>query len=152
VVILLYIEYHEYKTKYYKAQEKYDEVLSEKEHLFVKTQPKATQYDKEVVSGGSPSNSFDEYLILKEKKQIDERLEEAKSILDDRERLLKLKEEELRHSKDWLDIIYVYYYIEKLSMRKIAKRIPFSTTEIYRKVEIIRKNIKMEQKGTLNRV
>ncbi len=139
---MLYIEYHEYRDKYYDAQRKYDEVLSEKEHLFARTQPKATQYDKEVVSGGSPSNSFDEYLIAKEKKQIDERLEEAKSILDDRERLLKLKEEELRHSKDWLDIIYVYYYIEKLSMRKISKRIPFSTTGIYRKVEIIRKNIK----------
>lgn len=139
---MLYIEYHEYRNKYIVAQRKYDEVLSEKEQLFVRTQPKATQYDKEVVSGGSPSNSFDEYLIAKEKKQIDERLEEAKSILDDRERLLKLKEEELRHSKDWIDIIYVYYYIEKLSMRKIAKRIPFSTTEIYRKVEIIRKNIK----------
>lgn len=139
---MLYIEYHEYRDKYYDAQRKYDEVLSEKEHLFARTQPKATQYDKEIVSGGSPSNSFDEYLILKDKKQLDERLEEAKSILDDRERLLKLKEEELRHSKDWIDIIYVYYYIEKLSMRKIAKRIPFSTTEIYRKVEIIRKNIK----------
>lgn len=139
---MLYIEYHEYRDKYYDAQKKYDEVLSEKESLFARTQPKATQYDKEVVSGGSPSNTFDDYLIAKEKKQIDERLEEAKSILEDRERLLKLKEEELRHSKDWVDIIYVYYYIEKLSMRKIAKRIPFSTTEIYRKVEIIRKNVK----------
>lgn len=139
---MLYIEYHEYRDKYYDAQKKYDEVLSEKESLFARTQPKATQYDKEVVSGGSPSNTFDEYLIAKEKKQIDERLKEAKSILDDRERLLKLKEEELRHSKDWIDIIYVYYYIEKLSMRKISKRIPFSTTEIYRKVGIIRKNVK----------
>ena len=139
---MLYIEYHEYRNKYYDAQRKYDKVLSEKESLFARTQPKATQYDKEVVSGGTPSNSFDEYVIAKENKQIDERLEEAKSILDDRERLLKLKEEELRHSKDWIDIIYVYYYIEKLSMRKIAKRIPFSTTEIYRKVEIIRKSIK----------
>ena len=145
---MLYKEYWEYKTKYYDAQKKYDEVLSEKERLFAKTQPKATQYDKEVVSGGSPSNTFDEYVIQKEKKQIDERLEEAKSILDDRERLLKLKEEELRHSKDWHDIIYVYYYIEKLSMRKISKRIPFGTTEIYRKIENIRKNIKLEQKGT----
>ena len=69
---MLYIEYHEYRDKYIIAQRKYDEVLSEKEHLFARTQPKATQYDKEVVSGGSPSNSFDEYLIAKEKKQIDE--------------------------------------------------------------------------------
>ena len=144
----MYKEYLVYKKKCEAAQKIYDDILSEKEHLFAKTQPKATQYNKEIVSGGTTVNSFDEYLIAKEKKQIDERLEEAKSILDDRERLLKLKEEELRHSKDWLDIIYVYYYIEKLSMRKVSMRIPFSTTEISRKVEIIRKNTNVEQKGT----
>lgn len=146
---MLYKEYWEYKTKYYDAQKKYDEVLSEKERLFAKTQPKATQYDKEVVSGGSPSNTFDEYVIAKEKKQIDERLEEAKSILDDRERLLKLKEEELRHSKDWYDIIYVYYYINKLSIRKIEKRIPFSKSDIYRKLETIKENLGQKEKKAI---
>ena len=146
---MLYKEYWEYKTKYYDAQKKYDEVLSEKERLFARTQPKATQYDKEVVTGGSPSNTFDEYVIAKEKKQIDERLAEAKSILDDRERLLKLKEEELRHSKDWHDIIYVYYYIEKLSIRKIEKRIPFSKSDIYRKLETIKENLGQKEKKTI---
>lgn len=139
---MIYEEYHEYKNKYYVAQKEYDKVLSEKEELFVKTQPKATDYDKERVSGGCPSNSFDNYLIIKEKKQLDLRLEEARSILEDRLRLLKLKEEELKHSKDWLDIIYTYYFIEKLSIRKIGKRIPFSSTEIFRKIKIIRKNLK----------
>ena len=86
---MLYQEYWEYKTKYYDAQTKYDEVLSEKEQLFAKTQPKATNYDKEVVSGGTPNNTFDDYVIEKEKKKIDERLKEARSILEDRERLFK---------------------------------------------------------------
>ena len=76
-----------------------------------------------------------------EEKQIDERLSVARSILEDRKNLLKSKEDELRSSKDWLDIIYVYYYIEKLSIRKIAKRIPFSSTGIFEKIKIIRKNI-----------
>ena len=146
---MLYKEYWEYKKKYYDAQKKYDEVLSEKERLFARTQPKATQYDKEVVTGGSPSNTFDEYVIAKENKQIDERLEEAKSILDDRERLLKLKEEELRHSKDWYDIIYVYYYIEKLSIRKIERKIPFSKSDIYRKLETIKENLGQNEKKTI---
>lgn len=145
---MIYITHAEYKNKYYAAQKEYDKILSEKEELFVKTQPKATEYDKEKVSGGSPSNSFDNYLIIKEKKQLDERLEEARSILEDREKLFKLKEEELRHSKDWLDIIYTYYFLEKLSIRKIEKKIPFSSTEIFRKIKIIRKNINLEQKVT----
>ena len=144
---MLYIEYHEYKIKYYKAQEKYDEVLSEKEHLFAKTQPKATQYDKEVVSGGSPSNSFDEYVIAKEKKQIDERLEEAKSILEDRERLLKLKEEELRQSKDWHDKVYVYKYLDNLSANEIKYKMHYCRSNIYEILKKIRKNIGLDKIG-----
>lgn len=145
---MLYEEYELYKNKYYEAQKKYNEILSEKEELFARTQPKSTSYDKEFVNGGKPSNNFDNYLVKKEKKQIDQRLEEARSILEDRKKLLELKEEELRLSKNWLDIIYIYYYIEKLSARKIEKRIPFSKTEICRKLKIIRENINLGQKGT----
>lgn len=142
---MLYIQYNEFKTKYYEAQKKYDEILSEKEQLFAKTQPKATQYDKEVVSGGSFGNTFDNYLIVKDKKQIDERLEEAKSILEDRERLLKLKEKELRESKNWFDIIYVYSYVDRVSVKIIEKRIPFSRADIYRKLNIIKSNLRQNE-------
>lgn len=145
---MLYVEYNDYRDKYYKAQKTVDDILDEKVELFIKTQPKATDYNKETVSGGTVGNPFEAYVIAKDEKNIDNRLEEARTILELREILLKQKEKELRNSKDWFDIIYVYYYIEKLTMRKIAKRVPFGTTEIYRKIEIIRKNIKLEQKGT----
>lgn len=148
VINMIYKEYEEYRTKYYEAQKIYDSILNVKEELFIRTQPSSIKFDKEIVSGGTPSNAFDSYLIVKEKKQIDERLIEAKSILDDRGKLFRLKEEELYHSKDWNDIIYKYYFIEKLSIRKIAMRIPFSSTEVFRKIQIIRKNINLEQKGT----
>ena len=145
---MIYKEYEEYRAKYYEAQKTYDAVLNEKEILFLRTQPSAIVFDKEIVSGGTPSNAFDTYLIAKEKHKIDARLEEAKSILEDRARLLKLKEEELYNSKDWNDVIYKYYFLEKLSIRKIAMRIPFSSTEVFRKIQIIRKNVNSEQKGT----
>jgi hypothetical protein len=144
---MLYIEYNEYRDKYIAAQRKYDDVLSEKEHLFARTQPKATQYDKEVVSGGSPSNSFDEYLILKDKKQLDERLEEARSILEDRERLLKLKEIELRKSKDWHDKVYVYKYIDNLSVNEIKYKMHYCRSNIYEILKKIRKNIGLDKIG-----
>ena len=146
---MIYIEYVEYKQKYYAAQKKYNEILNEKEKLFAKTQPSAIPTDKEIVSGGKPSNAFDNYLIAKEKKKIDERLEEANSILEDREKLLKLKEEELRHSKDWHDKIYTYYYIDKLSVTKIGMRVPYSRAQIFRILRIIKKNINMRQNETL---
>ena len=144
---MIYLEYEEYKSKYHKAQKKSDEILSEKEELFNRTQPKATTYDKELVSGGMPSNTFDDYLIIKEKKMIEERLEEAKSILEDRERLFKLKEEELRNSKDWYDIVYTYRYLDNLKPDQIKCKMPYCRSSIYEILKKINKSICLDKNG-----
>ena len=106
------------------------------------TQPSAVKFDKEPVGGGITENIFERYLILKEEKKIDQRLEEIKSILDDRERLLKLKEQELRASTDVQDKIYMYRYIDKLKVYKIAKMVGYSEPQIYRILKVIRRNLK----------
>lgn len=134
--------YEEYKNKYYETQREYDIILTEKEKLFRMTQPSAIKFDKEVVSGGVVDNMFERYLILKEEKKIDQRLEEIKSILDDRERLLKLKEQELRVSTDVKDKIYKYKYLDKLKVFKIAKLVGYSEPQVYRILKIIRNNLK----------
>lgn len=136
---MLYETYEDYKKKYEEIQKRYDEVLSEKERLFGMTQPKAVKYDKERVSGGVKTNSFDDYLIQKDNKHIDEQLAEIRIILHDRSILLKAKEEELRGSKNWYDIIYVYYFIDGLSTHKIAKRVPYSQQRVWQIVKDIKK-------------
>ena len=139
---MLYITYEQFKVRYYETQKQYNEILNEKEHLFLKTQPKATKFDKERVSGGVKTNTFDEYLLEKERKQIDERLEEVKSILEDRKRLLHLKEEELKHSKNIHDKIYYYRYIDKLNIDKLCRLVSYSRPQVYRILRIIRNNLK----------
>lgn len=129
---MLYVEHNDYRNKQLEAQRKYDEILSEKERLFDKTQPRSIKYDIEKVSGGNATNRFDDYLAAKEQKKIDERLEEIKSILDERTRLLNLKEQELRTSKDWYDKIYIYFYLENLSVAQIQFKVPYGRTQIYR--------------------
>ena len=119
---MIYLEYIDYKNKYTDIQKIFDGILNEKEQLFSLTQPKAIKIEGEKVNGGVKENLFDRYLIMKDEKQIDTRLEEARSLLKDREHMLQLKEAELRDSKDWHDVIYVYYYIERLSIRKIRIR------------------------------
>ena len=145
----IYIEYENLKRRYHETQNKYNDILNEKEQLFKITQPGAVITDKEIISSiGKHASPFDNYLILKEKKNIDERLSEARSLLIDRQMLLNSKEEELRLSKNWLDIIYTYYYLDKLSIRKIEKKLtykydyPISKSEIQRKLEIIKKKYK----------
>ena len=67
---MIYIEYEAYKNRYYESQKKYHDILNEKEMLFAMTQPKTVKFDSEPVKGGVHNNIFDEYLILKEKKNI----------------------------------------------------------------------------------
>lgn len=139
---MLYIEYEEYKNKYYEVQRKYNQILNEKEELFAKTQPKATQITGEKTAGGKHINTFDDYLIQKEKKNIDQRLQEVKSILDDRERLVKLKEQELRNSNNSHDKIYRYRYIDRLTIEKTARLSSYSRSQVFNILNIIKKNIK----------
>lgn len=139
---MLYIEYEEYKNKYYEVQRKYNDILNEKEELFAKTQPKATQITGEKTGGGKHINAFDDYLIQKEKKNIDQRLQEVKSILDDRERLVKLKEDELRASNNSHDKIYRYRYIDRLTIEKTARLSSYSRSQVFNILNIIKKNIK----------
>ena len=136
-----YVAYEIYKNKYYEAQLKYNEILSEKELLFNTTQPRASKTDTDK-QGGKKDNIFDSYLIAKEQRQIDKRLKEVKSILRDRERLLKLKEEELINSNNLYDRIYKYKYMEKMKVFKICKLIGYSEAQIYRILKTIKTNLK----------
>ena len=138
---MIYAIYEEYKNKYYETQKEYNNILNEKEKLFMITQPSSSKFDKERVSGGSSDNTFDRYLILKEEKKIEQRLKEIRSILDDRERLLKLKEEELKESTDIKDKIYRYRYIDKLKVYKISKLVGYSEAQVYRFLDEIRRKI-----------
>lgn len=143
---MLYIEYESFRRRYRETQRKYDEILSEKEKLFQITQPKAVDTEKDKVQGGSQVNSFDEYLILKEQRQIDERLDEVKALLEDRERLLKLKEVELRQSNAVEDKVYRLRYLDRIRVYKIAKMINYSEPQVYRVLRGIREKLKCDRK------
>lgn len=138
---MLYIEHSRLKAKYAEAQRQYDEILSEKESLFSRTQPQGIDYEKDKVGGGGNANVFDTYIIAKERARLDERLNEIKDILNDRKRLLDLKESELRASKNWHDIIYKLRYIDNLSITKIENRLPYSRAQIWRILKKIKLNL-----------
>ena len=146
---MLYKTYEEYKNKYLEAQRNYDEILSEKEELFNQTQPKSMAYDKEMVTGSVVhSDPFATYVDKMQKHKIDERLEVARSILEERRRLLILKEEELRMSKNWDDMVYVQRYLENKPVKIIKSRMPYARSSIYRILDKIEKNINLGQNGT----
>lgn len=138
----LYLEYEDCKKKYNQIVESFESTLEEKERLFMKTQPKGTKIDKVSVEGGVNNNLFDNYLMEVEKKQLNQKLDEARKIVDERYKYLKTKELELRASKDWVDKIYVYRFIEQLPVKTILHLIPYQEAQIYRIINEIKREIK----------
>lgn len=143
---MVYIEYEELKIKYLNAQKGVDQIITEMERLFDKTQPKSADLEKDRVSGGSYENAFDIYLIEKERKNIDGRLAEAKAIMDERQKLLRLKEGELRDSKEIIDRLYVYRYLDRMKVKRIPGRVGYSRPQVYRMLSEIRRNMQHETK------
>ena len=139
---MLYVEYEKYLNRFKTTQAKVDEILTEKEAIFLKTQTQGIRYDLEKITGGAYTNIFESYVIDLEKKKIDERLQEAKSLLEERKMLLDMKERELRNSKELYDKIYRMRYIDNLSPYNIGERIGYSTSQVYRILDKINKILK----------
>lgn len=142
---MMYIEYERLKQRYYQAQKDYDSLLQEKEALFERTQPNSMAFDKERVIGGKTENTFDKYLIIKERTKIEERLAEARDILADRKKLAVMKQEELEASIDIHDKVYVCRYIKRYKIKKIARELKYSEPQVNRIIKIIKNNLKQER-------
>ena len=145
---MLYVKYEEYKNKLHEAQDNFDSILSEKEKLFSKTQPGAIDYSKEKQSDDTNEyNPFELYMMKMQEDLVEERLNEARTIINDRKFLLQSKEEELRNSKDWYDKIYVYRFIDKLPVEKIKNIMPYCRSSIYNIINEIEKNLGLDKNG-----
>lgn len=138
---MLYLEYERLKTKYRKAIEEYDSILTEKEIVFLRTQPQAVNTEKERTSGGNAPNKFDDYLVEAERRRFDERIEEAKKIIDHRAYLLKCKEAELRNNKRIENEVYTMRYLDRRRIKTISKKLNYSESQIYRVLQRIKDKI-----------
>ena len=143
---MIYLEFEKYRDKFLNAKQMFNNILIEQEQLFTKTQPNAIQYDKEKVSGGGGGNILESYVISLEDRQIHEKLSMLRQLLDDREKLLRQKESELRQSTNKYDKIYVLKYLEGYSISRVADKLNYSKSQIYRmwgKMNKMRQNANM---------
>lgn len=131
-------EYRKLKIKYLDSEKRLDEAVSQKEQLFMMTQPNAVSFEGERVDGGEQKNLFDEYLIKKE--NLDKRIDEIKDILEQRRLILEIKEKELRESEDLYDKVYRMHFIDMLSAYRISRKIHYSKAQIYRIIAKMQKD------------
>lgn len=132
---MIYQEYEYCLYRYKGCRKKYDMLLLEAEEIFTKTQIKAINYDKDAVTGGQISgNTLENYILDKEKTDIDNRLTKMRHVLDERYRLLKEKEDELRKSQDLDDKIYWMRCFEHSKLHKIASQLSYSESQVSRRL------------------
>lgn len=139
---MIYKDFHRHHRLYIEAQAQLAEIIGEKEVLFARTQPSAIRYDKVRITGGEPTNAYDEYLAAKEKLRIDERIKEARDILAERSAIRQSLIEELKASHDIKDRIYYLKYIEGRQTGEIAKKVGYSKAQICRIQKMIQNDIK----------
>lgn len=139
----MYIEYLDIQHKYILSMQEVDKILNEKEILFQRTQPKSPVMDEERVSGGSPENKIESYIIEIERKKIDERLRKAWDLMRSRKELYQLAYEELKKSRDKYDMVFMLKWIEGKNAREISRILHYSESHIYRMINKIKKRTKM---------
>lgn len=141
---MVFLDYEREKIKYYKAQEWFDEALNEQERLITRTMPSAIRYNKPVVQSSPDGNVMDDYVIAMEEKRIKRKIAHRRQLLEDRERLLSIKEKELRKSHDKIDIVYVNWKIDGQSPEQISEALHYSKSQVYRMIGGIKSAIRKD--------
>ena len=129
---MTYLEFVSYKVKYDDLQERFAQILLEKERLFTKTLPNAIRYDREQVQCSVDGNPLEEYVVSLDEEKIDEKLSKLRESLKDWEILMDLREKELRKSHSIPDRIYVMRFIDGYGINRIANTINYSKSQVYR--------------------
>lgn len=146
---MLYLDYEILKSKYEKAQTLLDELLDEREVIFLKTQPQGLKTDSEKVTSSGSQDKFDIYLIEKEKRRIDQRIKEARKLVTARAMQMEMKEEELEKSMDVYDRVYVLSKLKCRRIKQISKEVGYSERQVLRIIKNINQRVKLSQNVTL---
>lgn len=137
----MYIEYHELLKKYKDADNKFIEALDKRSKLLYSVTPHAVQ-PKEIVthiSNTSPDANMIRY--ASEIEEIDNLINMSRNNRDMLKYEVEKKEIELKNSNNVLDKIYVYKWLEHISVYKITKMINYSKRQTYRFIDEIKKNL-----------
>lgn len=124
------MRYKRNRLKYEAALDFHEQLVSQREALFQRTQPQAIQIKEDKIMGSGSGNPLEDYAIRSQ--QLDERIKKAAKLVWQRRNLLKRAESDLRASKGTWDRIFVYHYLENRKISWIAMRMGYSERQVYR--------------------
>ena len=125
----LFVEYELLKRECKVAKRDYDKALEKKAEYYYSVLPGASDTSKELIKTECTNDKFLNYTIKIQ--EIDSEIEVRKNLYGNLSYRLKLKEIELRNSKELLDRIYVYRYLDKLNVKAIGIKIQYGKSQTY---------------------
>lgn len=132
---MVYPEYQEALQLYRQSQQKYSRLVDRKEELIYQVMPSGIRYDKDKVQ-----TSTTDWIsaVLAKLVDVNTELEAAKEVMTDRRYLLEIKKKDLEESTLVEDQIYVMYYLRGMKVHRIARKIGYSKSQIFRILEKMR--------------
>lgn len=125
----LFIEYELLKRECKSAKKEYDKALEKKAEYYYSVLPGASDTSKELIKTECTNDKFLNYTIRIQ--EIDSEIDVRKNLYGNLSYRLKLKEIELRNSKELLDRIYTYRYLDKLKVKVIGIKIRYGKSQTY---------------------
>lgn len=125
----LFIEYELLKRECKLAKREYDKALEKKAEYYYSVLPGASDTSKELIKIECTNDKFLNYTIRIQ--EIDSEIDVRKNLYGNLSYRLKLKEIELRNSKELLDRIYTYRYLDKLKVKVIGIKIRYGKSQTY---------------------
>ena len=135
---MLYEEYYKKYLKLKNTKKDLNELEDKKISLMGMVDIKSTSPKD---SGGTNAKEDKMLVYTAELEYVETNLIKNKNIIKEIEKQLKDKELELRSSKEDLDKVYLYKYIDKLKWYQICIKIDCEKTKTYNLINEIKKNL-----------
>lgn len=134
---MIYKQHIRHKRELRQAMTDYSDAIDEKMELFQRTQPSSPGTREGSSSRVSGTDKIDSYLIQMERKQIDERLKDAREIVEAMKERLKNDEALLEMSLDTRDRVYFRRFIQRRPVPDVASIEHYSQSYVFKIVKEI---------------
>lgn len=140
---MIYRDYIRHKADLVQALKDYSDALDEKAELFQRTQPSSVSFDRIGTTGtrGSGTDQIDEYLIQTQRRQLDERLRDARDIVELMKERLANDETMLSMSEDAVDRVFLVRYVKNRSAADTASILHYSQSYVFKLCREIEKSV-----------
>ena len=138
---MYYLEYHELLKKYREADKEFNNALDKNGELLKLVSLKATKYQEVLINHTSTSSDNKLLSYLSEIDEIRRLIDESRNVRNRIDHELREMELKMRNGKDVYDKIYVYKWIDRESPYRFSKKLGYTTRQVYRYINEIKKEI-----------